>query len=83
MNTTALDGTMALITGASSGIGDATARQQAEHGASVVVVAARRKNRIDTLVSELEAAGGTAVAVQADIADRDQARESSALDVQS
>ena len=72
MNVTALDGTVALITGASSGIGDATARQLAEHGANVVVVA-RRKDRLDTLVSEIEASGGTALAVQADITDRDQA----------
>lgn len=72
MNITALDGTVALITGASSGIGDATARRLAEHGASVVVVA-RRKERLDTLVSEIEAAGGTALAVEADISDRDQA----------
>ena len=72
MNVTPLDGTVALITGASSGIGDATARQLAEHGANVVVVA-RRKDRLDTLVSEIEAAGGTALAVQADITDRNQA----------
>ena len=72
MNITALDGTVALITGASSGIGEATARRLAEHGASVVVVA-RRKDRLDALVSEVEASGGTAVAVQADITDRDQA----------
>ena len=57
MNITALDGTVALITGASSGIGDATARQLAEHGANVVVVA-RRKDRLDTLVSEINAACG-------------------------
>src|SRR3954462_3524504 len=72
MNITALDGTVALITGASSGIGDATARRLAEHGASVVVVA-RRKDRLDTLVSEIESAGGTALTVEADITDRDQA----------
>jgi NADP-dependent 3-hydroxy acid dehydrogenase YdfG len=72
MNITALDGTVALVTGASSGIGDATARRLAEHGATVVVVA-RRKDRLDTLVSEIEAAGGTALAVEADITDRDQA----------
>ncbi|HET7048164.1 MAG TPA: SDR family NAD(P)-dependent oxidoreductase [Solirubrobacteraceae bacterium] len=62
MNITALNGTVALITGASSGIGDATARQLADHGASVVAVA-RRKDRLNTLVFEIEAAGGTALAV--------------------
>jgi NADP-dependent 3-hydroxy acid dehydrogenase YdfG len=72
MNITELNGTVALVTGASSGIGDATARRLAEHGASVVVIA-RRKDRLDTLVSEIEAAGGTALAVEADITDRDQA----------
>jgi NADP-dependent 3-hydroxy acid dehydrogenase YdfG len=72
MNITALDGTVALVTGASSGIGDATVRRLAEHGASVVVVA-RRKDRLDTLVAEIEAAGGTPLAVEADITDRDQA----------
>jgi NAD(P)-dependent dehydrogenase (short-subunit alcohol dehydrogenase family) len=66
MNTTALDGTVALITGASNRIGDATARQQAEHGASVVVTA-RARRRLERLVSELEAAGGSALAVPADI----------------
>jgi NADP-dependent 3-hydroxy acid dehydrogenase YdfG len=71
LNVTALDGTVALVTGASSGIGDATARRLAEHGASVVAVA-RRKDRLDTLVSKVEAGGGTALAVGADITDRDQ-----------
>src|SRR3954452_23567506 len=72
MNITALDGTVAMVTGASSGIGDATARRLAEHGASVVVVA-RRRDRLDTLVSEIVSAGGSALAVEADITDRDQA----------
>ncbi|MCU1533134.1 MAG: sle [Arthrobacter sp.] len=54
-----LAGTIAIVTGASSGIGAATARSLAGHGASVAVVA-RRKDRLDTLVSGIEAAGGTA-----------------------
>src|SRR3954454_14810897 len=72
MNITALNGTVALVTGASSGIGDATARRLADPGAGVAVTA-RRKDRLDKLVSEIEAAGGTALAVKADITDRDQA----------
>jgi NADP-dependent 3-hydroxy acid dehydrogenase YdfG len=73
MNITALDGTVALVTGGSSGIGDATARRLAEHAATVVVVA-RRKDRLDTLVAEIEAAGGTALAVEADITAHDRGR---------
>jgi NADP-dependent 3-hydroxy acid dehydrogenase YdfG len=69
---TKLTGSVAIVTGASSGIGEATARLLAEHGASVAVVA-RRKDRLDTLVAGIEAAGGTALAVEADITDRAQA----------
>ncbi|MCX4598101.1 SDR family NAD(P)-dependent oxidoreductase [Streptomyces sp. NBC_01549] len=67
-----LTGTVALVTGASSGIGAATARLLAEHGASVTLVA-RRKDRLDDLATEIEKAGGTALVVEADISDRARA----------
>ena len=71
--TSKLTGTVAVVTGASSGIGAATARRLADHGASVVLVA-RRKDRLDDLATEIQAAGGTALVVEADISDRDQAQ---------
>ncbi|MFE4823648.1 SDR family NAD(P)-dependent oxidoreductase [Streptomyces sp. NPDC056704] len=67
-----LTGTVALVTGASSGIGAATARRLAEDGASVALVA-RRKGRLNDLATEIEEAGGTALVVEADITDRTQA----------
>jgi NADP-dependent 3-hydroxy acid dehydrogenase YdfG len=67
-----LDGTVALITGASSGIGEATALTLAAHGAAVAV-AARRKDRLDNLVERIAGDGGKALAIEADVTDRDQA----------
>src|SRR5215218_7514952 len=70
--TATLDGTVALVTGASSGIGAATARALAGRGAAVAV-AARRTDRLDTLVAAIGAAGGRALAIETDVTDQQQA----------
>jgi NADP-dependent 3-hydroxy acid dehydrogenase YdfG len=69
-----LDGTVALVTGASSGIGEATALALAEQGAAVAL-AARRGDRLEALATKIRGSGGTALVLTADITDERQARE--------
>ncbi|MER9894115.1 SDR family oxidoreductase [Mesorhizobium sp. M0119] len=66
-----IENKVVVITGASSGLGEATARHLAAQGASVVL-GARRSHRIDALVQELTAAGHNAKAVTTDVTDGGQ-----------
>lgn len=66
-----IEGKVVVITGASSGLGESTARHLAELGATVVL-GARRVDRIDALARELTANGQPALAVQTDVTDRVQ-----------
>jgi NADP-dependent 3-hydroxy acid dehydrogenase YdfG len=70
--TATLNGTVALVTGASSGIGEATARQLAAQGAAVALVA-RRKERLDALAAEIKSTGGKAIVLPADICQQAEA----------
>jgi 3-oxoacyl-[acyl-carrier protein] reductase len=64
-----LTGRVALVTGASSGLGQQFARALADNGAAVALVA-RRTDRLEALKAEIEARGGKAVAIEADVTDR-------------
>ena len=64
-----LTGKVALVTGASSGLGVRFAEVLAENGAAVVLVA-RRADRLAALKARIEQAGGRAFAVEADVRDR-------------
>ena len=64
-----LSGRVALVTGASSGLGVQFARALADNGAAVALVA-RRADRLVALRDEIEARGGRAVAIEADVTDR-------------
>jgi len=64
-----LKGRVALVTGASSGLGVQFARALADNGAAVAVVA-RRIERLGALKKEIEAKGGKAIAIEADVTDR-------------
>ncbi|MER6062283.1 SDR family oxidoreductase [Streptomyces sp. NPDC001792] len=67
-STKPLDGRVAVITGASSGIGEASAEHLASLGAKVAVLA-RRAERLDDLVARIGKNGGTAVAIAVDVTD--------------
>ncbi|MBI1375781.1 MAG: SDR family NAD(P)-dependent oxidoreductase [Phycisphaera sp.] len=74
MKTENIQEKVVVITGASSGLGEATARLLSEEGATVVL-AARRADRIEALAAELNGGGGKALAVATDVADRQQVKD--------
>jgi 3-oxoacyl-[acyl-carrier protein] reductase len=77
-----LTGKVALVTGASRGIGAAIARRLAADGAQVVVNYGRSREAADNVAAEIAAAGGEAVAIGADVADLAQVRRLFAETVQ-
>jgi NADP-dependent 3-hydroxy acid dehydrogenase YdfG len=68
-----LEGRVAAVTGASSGIGEATALALAEAGAAVAL-GARRVDRLEKLAEKIESGGGRALALELDVTDEEQAR---------
>ena len=70
-----LDGTAALVTGASSGIGEATAEHLAAAGAAVALVA-RRKDRLEALAGRIVDSGGRALVIESDVTAEDEVRAS-------
>src|SRR2546430_14158358 len=69
-----LDGTVALVTGASSGIGEATALVLAEHGASVAL-AARRGDRLAALSAKIRESGGASLVLDVGLTDEQEGPE--------
>ncbi len=74
-STADLSGTVSLVTGASSGIGEATARTLAQHGAAVAIVA-RRRERLEELADSIgQSGGGRALVIEADVTSKEQAEQ--------
>jgi NADP-dependent 3-hydroxy acid dehydrogenase YdfG len=71
--TDTLEGKVIVITGASSGLGESAARLLSRRGA-ILVMGARRRERIEALASEFAAAGGKALAVETDVTRLDQVK---------
>jgi NADP-dependent 3-hydroxy acid dehydrogenase YdfG len=69
-----LEGTVALVTGASSGIGEATALELARQGANVAI-AARRVDRLEALAEQIRRLGAEVLVLESDITKEDQARQ--------
>jgi NADP-dependent 3-hydroxy acid dehydrogenase YdfG len=69
-----IEGKVVVITGASSGLGEATARLLSAEGAHVVL-GARRADRLKSLMDELTGRGGKAIAVSTDVTQRDQVKK--------
>jgi len=68
-----LAGRVALVTGASQGIGQACAQALAHHGASIIA-AARNQQKLDELVAQITADGGAAKAIVIDVSDEEQVK---------
>jgi NADP-dependent 3-hydroxy acid dehydrogenase YdfG len=69
-----IEGKVIVITGASSGLGEASARLLSKEGA-IVVLGARRTDRIQSLANELTTAGGKALALETDVTDYEQVKK--------
>ena len=76
MGTSNIADKVVVITGASSGLGESTAKLLARHGAKVVL-GARRKDRLDAVVKEISAAVGQAIGLATDVTKRLKCKPSS------